>query len=36
MAKAAADRDKGRVFCMALNGYVLPGTAICRVNDMPI
>ncbi|QUN32167.1 hypothetical protein KB879_38830 (plasmid) [Cupriavidus sp. KK10] len=38
MAKAAADRDKDRVFCMALiqHGYVLPRTAISRVDDMPI
>ncbi|SPA22266.1 hypothetical protein CBM2633_B60212 [Cupriavidus taiwanensis] len=38
MAKAAADRDKDRVFCMALiqHGYVLPRTAIRRVDDMPI
>ncbi|KAA0178591.1 hypothetical protein KZ686_24385 [Cupriavidus cauae] len=38
MAKAAADRDKDRVFCMALiqHGYVSPDAAINRVNDMPM
>ncbi len=38
MAKAAPDRDKDRVFCMALiqHGYVLPRTAISRVDDMSI
>lgn len=38
MAKAVADRDKDRVFCMALiqHGYVSPLTAIARVEDMPI
>lgn len=38
MAKAVADRDKDRVFCMALleHGYVVPHTAIARVEGMPI
>jgi len=38
MAKAAADRDKDRVFCMALiqHGYVSPNAAIRRVDDMPM
>jgi hypothetical protein len=38
MAKAVADRDKDRVFCMALiqYGYVSPRAAITRVEDMPI